>query len=122
MTLYEVQLEKSSLIKAGYSRLRHVNRKSTNVVAVWQKQFKDEHGVKYVVLGCEESNLFCMKPGEVPYVRFTYRVLLRDVKGNRPLGLEFSTDWTHEEVEAHIETLFSTGAWRYYNLSKVVQM
>ena len=122
MTPYEVQLEKRSLVKAGYSRLRPVDRKSTNVVALWQKRFTDEHGVKYVVLGYEESNMFRMKPGEVPYVRFTYRVLLRDLKANRPLGLDFITDWTHEEVEAHVETLFSTGVWRYYKLFQVVQM
>ena len=122
MTPYEVQLEKVSLVKAGYSRFRPVDRKSTNIVALWQKRFSDENGVKYVVLCYEESNLFRMKPKEVPYVRFTYRVLLRDVKQNRPLGLDFVSEWTHEEVEAHVESLFSTGAWRYYKSRNVVQM
>lgn len=102
---------KEILLKHGYKEYEPCRIDSPQVVGRYQKTFSDDCGRKYYI-NVTESDLSDLL-GETDYYRFSFDVQFH--KDNRAVNIVlFGNDWTVEEAENMIESMWTNQHMDYY--------
>ena len=83
--------------------------------ALYQKKFSDENGVKYFISvdHYDFHNITMPEEARRNY-EFEYSTQLVDKVTHCPVQITLFAGWQIDDVEKHLEDLFETGLYKYY--------
>lgn len=102
------------LLANGYKRYKPSVVDGECVTDLYQKCFRDDTGKKYYI-NVKRWDMSRYSDANHTYpVSFEYDVQMYQKKTHNAVNIEFFSDWTLADVEEHVEWLFSSGRFDYY--------
>ena len=113
---YRIETEKEDLIRKGYRPYNPIQFDPPGIVKRYQKRFRDDKGTKYFIDAKEWEPMIHPRTGEVIFSGFEYETQLYRADTHDAVDIEFHNSWTIDLVEEHLEKMFETGLFDYYEL------
>lgn len=105
------------LLDRGYTEYPPVKPfHSDGIEKFFQKCFKDEKGEKYYIDVNKWEGWTHPRTGQEFPPAYEYSVQLYHKDTHNAIDMLFSASWDVESVEKHIELLFSSGNYDYYEM------
>lgn len=103
-----------ALIENGYRRFSPSSLTDKGITDVFQKRFDDEKGIKYFITINKWEILYHPTTNEKLGPTYEFEVYLEPKNMSGAIRIMFYAGAKLEEVEEHIEKLFNTGNYNYY--------
>lgn len=104
------------LLEHGYKQYNPTSFNSNSIVLMFQKCFKNDKGKKYFINVLKHSLNYLPTRDLWESYSYTYEVQVTFTEQEKPLNLEFFSDWTLEEVENFMEDFFKKMNPNHYEL------
>lgn len=107
--------EEKDLLERGYAKCSiPPSYKYQCCSGFYQKRFDDDVGKKYFIDAIQYEPFRHPHTGELCGGGFEYSTQLHQKRTHLPINLEFFAGWSVDDVEEHLERLFASGDYDYY--------
>lgn len=104
----------ADIINKGYKEYPPTCFHDSGVEKCYQKRFTDENGTRYFIDINKWRPMTHPHTGETFGPDYEYTVQMYKKNTHDALDLTFHSSWKLEDVENHVESLFNTGLYDYY--------